>query len=183
MHRLDLGLYSHPKEFLGNGFRTHDYSKKNPLYHRLRGGLNPQRCITQDSEPNTLPTELFQPPTGIPDSGLNSFIQRQTMMFTKFQKKRASTSWCLWRAQRFTLYYINMTDDDKKKAHVKKKKKKNNGSVAHVDLSLQQFVIQMCNCSVEPCLHEHSVKRFIDFTFSVRILHWLMVSANEIQLE
>ena len=23
MHRLDLGLYSHPKEFLGNGIRTH----------------------------------------------------------------------------------------------------------------------------------------------------------------
>ena len=22
-HRLDLGLYSHPKEFLGNGVRTH----------------------------------------------------------------------------------------------------------------------------------------------------------------
>ena len=22
-HRLDLGLYSHPKDFLGNGVRTH----------------------------------------------------------------------------------------------------------------------------------------------------------------
>ena len=42
------------------------------------------------------------------------------MMFTKFQKKRASTSWCLWRAQQkkqFTPYYINISDDDKKKAH------------------------------------------------------------------
>ena len=128
--------------------------RKNPFYRRLKGGSNPQRCITQDSEPNTLPTELYQPPTGIPDSGLNSFIQRQTMMFTKFQKKRASTSWCLWRAQRFTPYYINMTDDDKKKAHVKKtkQKKKPDGSVAHVDLSLQKFVIQICNCVQWSCV-------------------------------
>ena len=29
---------------------------------RLRGGSNPQPCITQDSELNTLLTELFQPP-------------------------------------------------------------------------------------------------------------------------
>ena len=27
-HRLDLGLYSHPKEFLGNGVRTHVNSKE-----------------------------------------------------------------------------------------------------------------------------------------------------------
>ena len=34
---------------------------KNPLSQRLRGGSNPWRCITQDSEPNTLLTELFLP--------------------------------------------------------------------------------------------------------------------------
>ena len=38
---------------------------------------------------------------------LNSFIQRQTMMFTKFQKKRASTSWRLWRAQQKTIYTVS----------------------------------------------------------------------------
>ena len=27
VHRLDLGLYSHPKEFWGNGVRTHVNSK------------------------------------------------------------------------------------------------------------------------------------------------------------
>ena len=27
VHRLDLGLYSHPKEFVGNGVRTHVNSK------------------------------------------------------------------------------------------------------------------------------------------------------------
>ena len=35
---LDLSLYPHLKEFLGNGVRTHVNSKgKNPLYQRLRG--------------------------------------------------------------------------------------------------------------------------------------------------
>ena len=61
VHRLDLGLYSHPKEFWGNGVRTHVKSKgQNPLHREKkplpRGGSNPRRCIKQDSEPNTLPT-------------------------------------------------------------------------------------------------------------------------------
>ena len=34
---------------------------KNPLYRRLRVGSNPWCCIRQNSEPNTIPTELFQP--------------------------------------------------------------------------------------------------------------------------
>ena len=36
VHRLDLGLYSHPKEFLGNGVKTHVNfkGKKNPLYRK-----------------------------------------------------------------------------------------------------------------------------------------------------
>ena len=59
VHRLDLSLYySHPKEFWGNGIRTHVNSTKQIL---LRGGSNPQNYITQDSEPNTLPAELFRP--------------------------------------------------------------------------------------------------------------------------
>ena len=57
--RLDLGLYSHLKEFLGNRVRTHFSSKEKNLYWRLRGVSNPQRCISQDSKPNTLLTELF----------------------------------------------------------------------------------------------------------------------------
>ena len=31
VHRLDLGLYSHPKQFLGNGVRNHVNSKEKPL--------------------------------------------------------------------------------------------------------------------------------------------------------
>ena len=34
--------------------------RENPLCWRLRGESNPRRCITQDSEHNSLPTELFR---------------------------------------------------------------------------------------------------------------------------
>ena len=51
------------ERFFGNGVRTHVNSKgKNPVYRRLRGGSNPRRCITKDSEPNALLTELFRLP-------------------------------------------------------------------------------------------------------------------------
>ena len=38
VHRVDLGLFSHPKEFLGNGFKTHVSSigKKIPLREAQR---------------------------------------------------------------------------------------------------------------------------------------------------
>ena len=65
VHRLDLGLYSHPIEIRGNGVRTHGNSKRKITSTRkilLRGGLNPRRCIRQDSEPNTSPAELFRSP-------------------------------------------------------------------------------------------------------------------------
>ena len=58
VHRLDLYLYSHLKEFWGNGVRTHVNSNgKSPLLEKIlpREGSNPQCCIQQDSEPNTLP--------------------------------------------------------------------------------------------------------------------------------
>ena len=58
VHRLDLGLYSHPKEFRGIGVRTHVNSKgKIPSTGNIlpRGGSNPRHCIKQDSEPSALP--------------------------------------------------------------------------------------------------------------------------------
>ena len=58
-HRLDLGLYSHLKEFGGNGVRSHADSKgKIPSVGKFlpRGRLNPWHYIKQDREPNTLPT-------------------------------------------------------------------------------------------------------------------------------
>ena len=66
VHRLDLVSYSYPKEFWRNGVRTHDNSKgkfPSTIKILLRGGSNPWCCIKQDSEPNTLPTELFPPLT------------------------------------------------------------------------------------------------------------------------
>ena len=64
VHRLDLGLYSHPKEILGNRVRAHVNSKeKIPSTEKilLRGGLNPRRCVKQDREPNSLPTSYSGP--------------------------------------------------------------------------------------------------------------------------
>ena len=57
VHRLDLHLYSHQKEFWGNGNGTHTISKGKVL---SSGGSEEGwtcDCITQDSQPNTLPTE------------------------------------------------------------------------------------------------------------------------------
>ena len=43
------------ERILGNEIRTNvKCHRKNSLYQRLRGGLNLRRCITQESEPNTL---------------------------------------------------------------------------------------------------------------------------------
>ena len=64
VHRLHLGLYSQLKEIWGKGIRIHVNSKgKIPSIRKilLRGGLNPWRCIKQDSEPNTLPTSYSGP--------------------------------------------------------------------------------------------------------------------------
>ena len=59
----DLGLYSHQKEFLGNGFRNHVSSKgKIRSTGGSEEGRTPRRCVTQDSKPNRLLTELFQSP-------------------------------------------------------------------------------------------------------------------------
>ena len=58
--RLELGLYCHPKEFLGNGVRTHVNSNgKSPLPEAQRrvGAMT-----LQDRKPNTLLSELFLPP-------------------------------------------------------------------------------------------------------------------------
>ena len=57
VNKLDPGLYSHPKEFVGKRVRAHFNSKgKIPSTGKIlpRGGSNPRRCIKQDSEPNTL---------------------------------------------------------------------------------------------------------------------------------
>ena len=67
VHRLNLGSYSHPKEFWGNEITTHvNFKGKIPSAGKIlpSGGSNPRRCIKQDSEPNTLPTD-YSGPVGI----------------------------------------------------------------------------------------------------------------------
>ena len=49
--------------------------RENPLDRRLTGESNPRRSITQDSEPNTLPNELFRPPLAVNE--LSIFWGRQ----------------------------------------------------------------------------------------------------------
>ena len=65
VHRPDLGLYSRPKDFWGNGVRAHVNSKgKIPSTGKrnlLGGGSNSRRCIKQDSEHKTLPTNYSGP--------------------------------------------------------------------------------------------------------------------------
>ena len=64
VHRLDLGIYSHPKEFWGKGVRNHVNSKgKIPSTRKilLLKGSNPRHYIKQDSEPNTLPMSYSGP--------------------------------------------------------------------------------------------------------------------------
>ena len=63
-HRLGLGLYSHPKEFWGNGVRTHVNSKgKNPS----TGNDSPQRRLERTKLHQTgqraqhTTNELFRP--------------------------------------------------------------------------------------------------------------------------
>ena len=62
VHRLDLGLYSHPKEFWG-GMEFQPMltpREKSPLPENIpRGGSNPWRC---GQRAQALPTELFRPP-------------------------------------------------------------------------------------------------------------------------
>ena len=65
VHRLDLSLYSHRKEILGDMESEPMLTprEKSPIPKKkfLRGGSNPRRCIKQDSESNTLPTSYSGP--------------------------------------------------------------------------------------------------------------------------
>ena len=77
VHGLDFGLYSHLKEFW-RGMESEPMltpRKKSPLPKKilLSGGLKSWRCIKQDSEPHTLPTELFQSPKWLPKTTSSSY--------------------------------------------------------------------------------------------------------------
>ena len=62
VHRLDLGLYSHPKEFRGNGVRNY-VNSKGPI--PSTGGseeVGTRDAASRRTANATLLTELFQPP-------------------------------------------------------------------------------------------------------------------------
>ena len=61
-HRLDLGIYSHLKEFLGNWVRTHVNSKgKIPSTGSSEEVWTRNAASRRTASRNTLLTELFQP--------------------------------------------------------------------------------------------------------------------------
>ena len=71
VHRLDLGLYSPPKEFLGKGVRTHVNSKgKIPSTgkHSLQRGMEPTMLHQAGQQAQHTTNELFQPMTFIQGS-------------------------------------------------------------------------------------------------------------------
>ena len=61
MHRVDLSLYFHLREVLGNGVRTHVNSKGKISSTGSSEEDRTHNTTTQDSEPNTPPAELFPP--------------------------------------------------------------------------------------------------------------------------
>ena len=93
VHRLDLGLltlYSHLKEF--EGMEPEPLltpRQKNPFYWQLLGG----HCLTQDSEPNTLVTELFRPQFSywIPKHSLPAILQQTSVTDNKMLGALRST--------------------------------------------------------------------------------------------
>ena len=65
---------------------------KKKLYWKilLRGESNPRRCIKQDSEPNTLQTELFRPPQ---DNSICLVSQRIVQLLSYRSKVTTDSSW------------------------------------------------------------------------------------------
>ena len=87
VHRLDLGLYSHPKEFFG-GMEFEPMltpREKSPLPENVpRGGLNPRRC---GQRAQALPTELFRPP----------FIIYSSMLRKREDTKKSDSQGCRYQ--------------------------------------------------------------------------------------
>ena len=101
VYRLDLGLYSHPIEYGGNGVRTHVISNgRIPSTGNMipRGGSNPRRCIKQDSQPNTLPASYSGPHQGQRAQHTTSELFRppssRTASPTHYQWAIPAPAWC-----------------------------------------------------------------------------------------
>ena len=71
MHRLDLGLYSHPKEFWGNAVRTHVHSKGNIPSTESQRSIEPTKLHQAEKRAQHTTNELFRPHLAF-DSGITS---------------------------------------------------------------------------------------------------------------
>ena len=84
VHRLDLSLCSHPKEFFRNGVRTSVISKgKIPFTRGTEEGQTSTTASRRTASP-TLPAELFQPGMGI-GHGSADFLWKRKMSAPKHQ--------------------------------------------------------------------------------------------------
>ena len=116
VHRLDLGLYSHPKEFWGNGVWTHVNSKgKIPST-----GKCPQRRIepaTLWQRAQALPTELFRPPERAINGCWNgkSWNRKSTVFQRPVLSKACTIFWytgdskamAIWRFLTITRHFLS----------------------------------------------------------------------------
>ena len=131
VHRLDLGLFPHPKKCVcvwggggggeGNGVRTHVNSKgKIPSIGTIafRGGSNPRRCIKQDSEPNTLPTS-YSGPAKSDDRSLCPPLSRQTLY--RWATEAAKT----WASVKNTVTLCEKTKQKQNNKNINNKKQTN----------------------------------------------------------
>ena len=89
MHRLDLGLYSHPKEFGGGGGLEFEPMltprEKSPLRENFpRGGSNPRRC---GQRAQTLPTSYSGP------QPLSLFHEVEQSLYVCLQFTGSGVSW------------------------------------------------------------------------------------------
>ena len=100
--RLQFILSS--KRALWNRVKTHFDSKENIPSTTDRGGSNPPRCTMQDSEVNTLPTELFQPPAVFETEQhrASSWTTPSRALFQRCQHLgfQQAYMWMAWRKKR-----------------------------------------------------------------------------------
>ena len=83
VHRLDLSLYSYPKDFWGNGVRTHvNSTEKNPLYWKN----SPQRRIE--------PTMLHQAEQPAHHT-TNKLFQLPRLWTADLQSEQSGMDWCM----------------------------------------------------------------------------------------
>ena len=98
MHRLDLGLYSHPKEFWGNGVRTHVISKgKIPSTRKFpHRRIEPMTLHYAGHRAQTLPMSYSGPSTLFKTSAKNLERPKHSLSSHSGVPLRLGFDLCQW---------------------------------------------------------------------------------------